>query len=138
MWSDGGAIGNYHVCAFILDHGQAVESPAPQTVATAFAQHHYCKTRGNNLYAIRWLNGSEQLLLAPEVYPTGDCGRDLGFSAGYLANAADGKIVRKYTSKQLPAAAHGCPSDVFPTALTSQQEIEDLRRPGSQRTSTSH
>jgi len=128
MWSDGGYIGGYHVRALLVTGDSVIESPAPKTVAEEFAKYHYCGTRGNNLYAIRWVNGAQQLLLQPEVYPTSDCGQEMGFTSGYLANTASGRILKRYTAQQMKQIADGCPSDVFPNAFTTQQEIDDYRK----------
>ncbi len=128
MWSDGGAIGGYHVRAFVVGERQAVESLAPKAVAADFAKHHYCKTRGNNLYAVRWVNGSKELLLRPEVYPTSDCAPETALSAEYLVKTEDGKIVEKGTVKEMTAFSNGCPSDVFPSAFATQNEVEEYRK----------
>jgi hypothetical protein len=84
------------------------ELQAPKAVAQEFAKHHSCQTRGNNLYAIRWEQNSHQLLLMAEVYPTSDCGREMGFSEGYVAEAATGKILKRYTSTQIEAMLREC------------------------------
>jgi hypothetical protein len=124
MWSDGGAIGGYHVRVFLVNDEQATESPAPKNVAADFAQHHSCKTRGNNLYAIRWERGSEQLLLEPEVYPTSDCGKSAGFALGYLVDIETGEINQRYTADQMKPLVTGCPSTVFPTAFATQEGVD--------------
>jgi hypothetical protein len=124
MWSDGGAIGGYHVRAFRVMDNQAIESPAPKAVARDFAQHHYCHARGNNLYAIEWVDGSKELLLQPEVYPTGDCGPQLGFTSGYLVEVDSAAVKQRYTASQMKKFASGCPSKVFPSALASQEDVD--------------
>ena len=124
MWSDGGAIGGYHIRAFLVSDDQATESPAPKKVAVEFAQHHYCSTRGNNLYAIRWEDGSNQLLLKAGVYPTSDCGRQMGFAAGYRVNTVSGEITQQYSAKQVDDIANNCPSVVFPSAFASQEDVD--------------
>ena len=128
MWSDGGAVGGYHVRVFLVSDNQAVESPAPKTVAAVFAQHHYCETRGNNLYALHWESGSKQLLLRPEVYPTSDCGTQMGFTAGYLVDTANGKIDRTYSAEQIQEDSKRCPSNVYPTAFATQTAIDEYRK----------
>lgn len=128
MWSDGGAIGGYHVRAFLVDDSKAIESPAPEVAAADFAKHHSCETRGNNLYAVRWVNGSRQLLLRPEVYPTSDCAPETALSAEYLVTTAGGKIIEKGPVKEFTPFVDGCPSDVFPTAFATQNQIEDFRK----------
>jgi hypothetical protein len=129
MWSDGGAVGGYHVRAFIVGPDDAVESSAPKAVAADFAKHHYCKTRGNNLYAVRWVNGSKQLLLRPEAYPTSDCAPEAALGAEYPVKTVDGKIVEKGEVKEMTPFSNGCPSDVFPGAFATQSQIEQHRKP---------
>ncbi len=126
MWSKGGAIGRYDIRAFAVEKDRAVESPAPQVAAEDFAKHHYCQARGNNLYAVRWLKGSALLEMRPEVYPTGDC-PDAGLSADYLVSTATGKIVKRGTVKEFTPFADGCPSDIFPSALATQSQIDKYR-----------
>lgn len=128
MWSDGGALGGYHVRAFLVRRGQAIESPGPKVVAEDFSKYHSCKTRGNNLYAVRWLHGSKQLLLRPAVYPTGDCAPETALSAEYLVTTADGKIVNKSAVREFTPFVDGCPSDVFPSAFSTQHQIEEYRK----------
>ena len=124
MWSDGGAIGEYHVRAFIVSNDGVIESAAPKNVAADFAQHHYCKPRGNNLYAVKWDEGAKQLLLQPEVYPTSDCGKEMGFTSGYLVDTETGEIKERYTAAEMTQLTKGCPSTVFPTAFATQQAVD--------------
>lgn len=126
MWSDGGMIGAYHVRAFRVLNDRAIESMAPKAVETDFARHHYCEARGNNLYAIKWMHGSKDLLLQPEVYPTGDCGPQLGFTSGYLADLDTAELKQRYTAAQMRKLAKGCPSKVFPDAFTSQEDVDKV------------
>jgi len=128
MWSNGGATGGYEVRVFIVEKDEAVESPAPQAVADDFAKRHYCQARGNNLYAVRWVQGSAELEMRPEVYPTGDCAPDAGLSAEYVVNTATGKMVERGQAKEMTPFTEGCPSDIFPTAFTTQKQIEDYRK----------
>lgn len=125
MWSDGGAVGGYHVRAFRISGIALIESSAPKVAAADFRKRHYCKTRGNNLYAIRWENGSKQLLFRPEVYPASDCGKDMGFTSGYLVDVETGEINARYSSDQIERIAHRCPSVVFPSALATQESVKE-------------
>jgi hypothetical protein len=128
MWSNGGATGLYEVRVFILEENRAAESGAPLAVALDFEKQHYCQARGNNLYAVRWVKGSAELEMRPEVYPTGDCEPDGGLSADYLVETATGKILRRGVVKEMATFADDCPSDIFPTALTTQKQIDDYRK----------
>ena len=99
-YSDGGAIGGFHVRIFQVN-GESVAdlSKAVEPATRDFKSRHYCKTRGNNTQALKWIDGS--LLLMTEVYPTGDCGRDLGHFEGYLVSVPGGSIQKHLTARQL-------------------------------------
>ena len=62
---------------------------------------HYCKTRGNNVTALRFIGDARHLLLMTDVYPTGDCGADLGHTEGYVIGVPDGKIQRHLSLQEL-------------------------------------
>jgi len=129
MWSDGGVIGNYSVRVFQVAGNTVNEVPATEQAARDFARSHYCKARGNNMFAIRWLNGSNTLLVATQVYPTGDCGKDLGLFGGYEVRIDDGLIVRSYTEKQLKSLwPDGCPSRIWPTGLWGDAELQRAKQ----------
>jgi hypothetical protein len=68
-------------------------------VVSEFKTRHYCKTRGNNVSALKWVRGN--LLILTEVYPTGDCGLELGHLEGYLVSVPEGKILEHMTLNQL-------------------------------------
>ncbi len=99
-YSDGGAIGSFHVRIFqIADDVVTDESKATQQAIDDFRSRHYCKERGNNVEALKWIKGD--LLLMTEVYPTGDCGPDLGHIEAYRVSVPDGKIQEHLTLNQL-------------------------------------
>jgi hypothetical protein len=88
MWSNGGAIGGYEVRAFRIVGGQVTELVITKKAEDEFERKHPCPDRGHNIYAVRWLKGSEELLLAMQVYPTSDCGKELGLDG--LPGQCDG------------------------------------------------
>ena len=99
-YSDRGAIGGFHVRVFqIGDGGIKDVSKAIQPAVTDFKSRHYCKERGNNVQALRWVSGD--LLLLTEVYPTSDCSPDLGHFEGYRVTVPEGRIEEHLTSEQL-------------------------------------
>jgi hypothetical protein len=99
-YSDGGAIGNFHVRVFRVDGGMVTDvSNVIESAVSDFKARHYCKERGNNVTALKWIRGD--LLLMTEVYPTGDCGDDLGHIEAYRVTVPDGKIQEHLTLKQL-------------------------------------
>lgn len=108
MYSDGGGIGNYHVHIFRIAGNRVVESPTPRVVAATFRSHHYCIPRGNNLFLLDWTANSRDVFFVGEVYPTSDCGSQMGFYTGFLANANSGKILRRFGEKETSAIEKSC------------------------------
>ena len=102
IYSDGGAIGNFHVRLFTVS-GEVVNdvSRAIEPAVTEFRSRHYCKTRGNNVTALKFIGDARHLLLMTDVYPTGDCGADLGHTEGYVISVPDGKIQRHLSLQEL-------------------------------------
>lgn len=99
-YSDGGAIGAFHVRVFLIDGGSVTDASGSINQAVAdFKSRHYCKARGNNVTALKWIAGS--LLLLTEVYPTGDCGADLGHLEGYRISVPGGEILEHLTLSEL-------------------------------------
>jgi hypothetical protein len=99
-YSDGGAIGGFHVRVFFIDGSGVTDASESIDGAVAeFRSRHYCRTRGNNVNALKWIRGN--LLILTEVYPTGDCGSDLGHLEGYLVSVPQGKILEHMTLNQL-------------------------------------
>jgi hypothetical protein len=103
-YSDGGAIGGFHVLVFLIDGEKVIDvSKAIRPAVDAFKARHFCKSRGNNVTAYKWLPDSSHLVLMTEVYPTGDCGPDLGHAEGYVIAIPEGKIERHMTLAELKA-----------------------------------
>lgn len=99
-YSAGGAIGGFHVRVFLIDGSGVKEvSKSIDGAVADFKTRHYCKIRGNNVTALKWIRGG--LLLLTEVYPTGDCGPDSGYLEGYLVSVPGGKILEHMTLNQL-------------------------------------
>ena len=107
----GNAIGGQLIAYTIVGH-TLLKLHGPEAVAKEFAEKHSCKSRGNNLHAVRWEDGSQRLLLMPEVYPTSDCGEEMGYSEGFLVNAESGKIVKQYSQEVIEAERKKCWPDV--------------------------
>jgi len=108
MWSDGGAIGNFHVRVFRIRNDRVVELPTMKIAEAEFATEHYCRSRRNNSLALRWPNGSDSLVIATGVYPTSDCGKDLGFTIAYVVRTDDGKIIKRYSQTQTETLMKTC------------------------------
>jgi hypothetical protein len=100
-WSDGGAIGNFHTRLFHARAGVITESHSVEPAFAAFRRRHYCKTSGDNVQAYGWDSASGGIMLVMSVYPTSDCGRDLGHTEGYLIRPESGAILQHLTVTQL-------------------------------------
>lgn len=100
-WSDGGAIGGFYVRVFHIDGDSVTELPSTQAAFGKFKAHHWCETRGNNIQAYDWLADSRQLVLVLSVYPTSDCGKEMGHTEAYVVDAATGNIRQHWNVKQL-------------------------------------
>jgi len=107
-YSDGGAIGNYHVHMYRLVGNTLKKSRVPTTVAESFKIKHWCESRGNNLFFLDWTPDSKVALLVAEVYPTGDCGKELAVYRGYVVRLRDGKIMRILGEKQTDSVEKEC------------------------------
>lgn len=129
MWSNGGTIGGYSVRVFRVAGNRVKEVPATDVAERDFARSHYCKMRGNNVFAIQWVNGSDTLLVATQVYPTSDCGKDMGLYGGYEVRIDDGAIVHRYSEQKLKSLwPDGCPSRVWPTGLWGDSELQRAKK----------
>lgn len=129
MWSNGGAIGGYEVRAFRIVNDRVADLPLAKPAEADFAKRHPCAARGSNTFAVRWTEGSQELLLALQMYPTGDCGQEAGLYAGYLVRGTDGRILRRYSEAQLKAVwPVGCPSQIYPTGLWTSEDLQRARK----------
>lgn len=108
-YSDGGAIGRFHVRLFLINGDKVTDtSHAIQPAVDDFNSRHFCESRGNSVTALKWLDKSSDIVLLTEVYPTGDCGPDLGHAEGYIVSLPGGKIKRHMTLNQLKALPGLC------------------------------
>ena len=134
MWSNGGMIGGYSVRAFRVGDLDVHELPLTSTAEREFRTRHPCPARGWNVFAVRWVDGSSRMLLAFQVYPVSDCGRQMGVYRGYLVAVDDGAIIRRYSERRLAAQwPDDCPSSIYPTAFWTAEDLEQAlsvrRRP---------
>jgi hypothetical protein len=124
MWSNGGRSGGYELRAFRVDDRAVQELPLSATAEAEFDRKYPCETRGHNVYPRRWLKGSREILLTMEVYPAGDCGKNMGVIRGYRVRATDGAILERYSEKQLKALAPPtCPAPIYPTGLWGSDDL---------------
>ena len=107
-YSDGGAIGGYHVHLYRVVGKTLTKSSVPTTVAEGFKTKHWCECRGNNLFFLDWTPDSKVAFLVAEVYPTSDCGKELGVYRGYAVRLRDGKILRIFGEKRTDSIEKEC------------------------------
>ena len=108
-WSDGGEIGGFHVRVFHVEGNSVTELPSAQRAFDAFKVRHWCEARGDNIQAYAWLPNSTELILVLSVYPTSDCGKDLGHTEAYVVEAATGVIRQHWDVEHLNAYIHSHP-----------------------------
>jgi hypothetical protein len=108
-YSDSGAAGGYHAHLFrISEKQQLIESNLPQIAFKDFKSQHYCTPRGDNLYFVGWSLDSRQAFMVAEVYPTSDCGQEMGIAAGYLMDVVSRTIIRRYSKEEAIAVRKAC------------------------------
>ena len=109
-WSDSGAVGGFRLRVFAAHGLRATEMPTSRAAEVEFASKYPCETRGHNTTPIAWSVDSKALLLALEVYPSSDCGPNLGLLRGYLMRVSDGAILERYSERELKRLwLPGCP-----------------------------
>jgi hypothetical protein len=108
-WSDGGAIGNFHTRVFHIAGNKVNEAESVKTAFSDFRVRHWCKARGDNVQAYGWDEKTGSLVLVTSVYPTGDCGKDLGHTEAYLVQPTDGAILRHLSLREFNVYAKSHP-----------------------------
>lgn len=107
-YSDGGAIGGYHVNLYRVVGNTLEKSRVPTTIANRFKTKHWCQSRGNNLFFLDWTLDSKVALFVAEVYPTGDCGKELGLHRGYVVRLQDRKVLRVFGEEKTDSIEKEC------------------------------
>jgi len=107
-WSDGGAIGMFRTRVFLLEKGLFVEKPITSFAFTDFKKRHFCRARGDNIQAYNWPSPNS-ILLVMSVYPTSDCGADMGHLEAYLVSTTNGTILQRMTADQFMAYSNSHP-----------------------------
>jgi hypothetical protein len=100
-WSNGGASGWFDVRVFHIEGNSVTEFPATRKAFAAFKSRHWCEERGDNIQAYQWTPDSRGLVLVLSVYPTSDCGREMGHTEAYVVDVAKGNIRQHWDLKQL-------------------------------------
>jgi hypothetical protein len=108
--ASGNAIGGEVTAYNVVGH-TLLKLQGPEAVVREFAEHHACKAHGNNLQVVRWEDGSQRLLLMPEVPDASECGEEKGYREGFLVDAESGKIVKQYPQAVIEAEWKKCRPD---------------------------
>jgi hypothetical protein len=107
-YSDGGATGGYHVYLYRVAGNAVKASHVPSQIAERFKKGHWCESRGNNLFFLDWTPDSKMGFFVAEVYPTSDCGKELGLFRGYAVNLKEGRVLRVFTENQTESIEKNC------------------------------
>lgn len=70
-----------------------------RTVQKDFERRHRCWDRYPNIAGLKWMNGSDQLLVVAEVPNVGICGKT--YFAGYLVSTSTGHIISRFSPAEL-------------------------------------
>jgi hypothetical protein len=110
-WSQGGSIGNFLTRVFAVKNDHVVELPGPAKTFKEFQKKHHCLARGENQQAFAWDRATGGLVMVYSVYPTGDCGPQLGYTKGYLIDPDTGNVLKGFTRQQLATYMKRHPQD---------------------------
>lgn len=106
-YSDGGAVGTYHVSAYRFSDGNLVKIDPTPAVRRDF-QKRYPKCfspEEPNIAGIAWSADSTKLLVAAEVLPHANCD-DMGTFALYAVAVPSGKIIDRIPQVTAKASLH--------------------------------
>jgi len=96
-YSDGGAVGNFHVVVFRLnEEGFTSYEPTQAAKADFLKNYPTCfRPEEPNMAGIAWQENSHRLLISAEVLPHSNCDMMGTFSA-YVVDADSGKVLAKH------------------------------------------
>lgn len=107
-YSDSWETGGYHVHLYRVIGNDVRASRVPTQVAERFKRKHWCEARGNNLFFLDWTPNSKIGFFVAQVYPTGDCGKELGLFRGYAVDLEGGTVLRVFDEKQTESIEKNC------------------------------
>jgi hypothetical protein len=97
-YSDGGAVGTYHVKVFYIDKSGLHETePIPNGRSLFVPNCFYPEPP--NVAAIKWMGGSSRLLIALEVPPHSNCA-SMGTFRAFEISVPDGIVLNRYGQLQ--------------------------------------
>jgi hypothetical protein len=80
-----------------------------------------------NVFALRWIGSSDRLLIATQVYPASDCGKDMGLTLGYTVQLDDGSIIERHSRQETEDEIKKCPTLIWPTALWDDRMLQQAK-----------
>jgi hypothetical protein len=99
----GGAVGEWRVAVYEVEKESVRVRDVTQEVMKQFKKHYKCKEPEEpNVGAVKWLNGSKELLVIAEVPPHSSC-PEMGKVRGYLVEVLSGKITQEFGERELRA-----------------------------------
>jgi hypothetical protein len=127
IWSNGGMIGGYEVRVFRVSSNEVREMFPIKIAEHEFRSKHDCETRGVNFFAIQWMGASERLKIAIQVYPTSDCGKQSGFTRGYVVRLDDGAILDRFSQETTEKEMKQCPTLIWPTGFWNEDDLQKAK-----------
>jgi hypothetical protein len=103
-YSDGGAIGTYHVAAYQLSKGRLAEIRLASEVRRDFLERYpKCfSPEEPNIAGIAWANSATRLLIAAQVIPHSNCD-NMGTFMLYEVAVPSGKVIRRFSQIEAKA-----------------------------------
>ncbi len=108
MYSDGGAMGGFHVRLYRIIGDKLIKSPAVHGVAKEFESRHDSHTPGINIYFLDWTPDSRGVFIIAEVPDVSDYGSRMGLFRGFFVNALTGKVLRRFGESTTLAIEKSC------------------------------
>jgi hypothetical protein len=97
----GGAVGEWRVAVYLLDNGKIRAVDAAKVAMIEFSKSYNCLGGEDpNIGAIKWLEGSNRLLLVAEVPPHSSC-PEMGNIEGYIVDIPSGSIIKILNEREL-------------------------------------
>ena len=99
--SHGGAVGEWRVTVYMIETQSVRSVDVTSEVTREFKQHYRCaEPEEPNVGAVRWVDGSNQLLVVAEVPPHSSC-PEMGKVKGYVVKVPTGRIVQAFDAREL-------------------------------------
>ena len=99
--SRGGNVGTFIVSVYTVENGIIRYFDVMQKAISEFKKHYMCYVpEVPNIGAVKWLGGSDKLLLMSEVPPHSGC-PEMGKVRGYIVEVPSGRIVEEFDERTL-------------------------------------